>query len=109
MTAAVNTSGSQATTISTEHTLATVTAAGTYLCVVDLATLAQGDVVEVRAYGKAGSSDTERLRARATYGPGILSIPLVESIPLVSPHHLRFTLKQAAGTSRTFPWAIYEV
>ena len=108
MTVQVNTSGSQTATISTEHTLATVATAGVFLLVVDLATLVAGDVVELRVYGKARSSDTERLLHRGTYGPSPLASPLVMSVPLVSPHHLKATLKQTAGTGRAFPWAIYE-
>jgi hypothetical protein len=108
MTVQVNTSGSQTATISTEHTLATVATAGVFLLVVDLATLVAGDVVELRVYGKARSSDTERLLHRGTYGPSPLASPLVMSVPLVSPHHLKATLKQTDGTGRAFPWAIYE-
>lgn len=62
----------------------------------------------LRIYGKARSSDTERLLHRATYGPIPPSSPLVMSVPIVSPHHLKATLKQTAGTGRAFPWAIYE-
>ena len=108
MTVQVNTSGSQTATIATEHTLATVATAGVFLLVVDLATLVAGDVVELRVYGKARSSDTERLLHRGTYGPSPLASPLVMSVPLVSPHHLKATLKQTDGTGRAFPWAIYE-
>ncbi len=107
MTIAVKTSGSQTATISTEHDLATITDAGVYSLFVDLANLAAGDVVELRIYGKARSSDTERLVHRGTYGPTPVGAPLVYSVPIISPHHLRATLKQSAGTGRAFPWAIY--
>lgn len=106
---AVNTSGSQTATISTEHTLATVTGALVLVLAVDCAALVAGDVVELRVYGKARSADTERLLHRGTYGPSPLAAPLVMSVPIVSPHHFKATLKQTAGTGRAFPWAIYEV
>lgn len=107
--ATVKTSGSQTATVTTEHTLATVTDAGTFLVCVDLADMSAGDVVSVKVYGKARSTDTERLLHSGTYGPGIAATPLVQSIPIVSPHHLKVTLTQSAGVSADFPWAVYEV
>lgn len=106
---AVADSNSQTATISTEHTLTTWTGAGVFVLAVDLANLTGSDSVELRLYGKARSGDTERLITKATYGPGgPLVAPLVQSIPVVSPHYLRATLKQTAGTGRAFPWALYE-
>ena len=106
----VNTSGSQTATISTEHTLATLATGGVFVLAVDISALTGADVVELRVYGKARSSDTERLVHRGTYGPGgPVALPLVMSVPIVSPHHFKATLKQTAGTGRSFPWAIYEV
>lgn len=107
MTTAVVSSNSQTATISTEHTLDTITSAGVFVLAVDLSALAAGDVVELRVYGKARSTDTERLVHRGTYGPLPLAIPLVMSVPIVSPHHFKSTLLQSAGTGRAFPWAIY--
>ena len=107
MTVSVVDSNSQTAVISTEHTLATVTDAGVYVLAVDMANLAAGDIVELRIYGKARTGDTERLLHRASYGPLPLVSPLVESIPIMSPHHYKATLKQIAGTGRAFPWAVY--
>jgi len=104
----VNSSGSQTATISTEHTLATIATAGVFVLAVDMANLVAGDVVEVRIYGKADSTDTERLLHRGTYGPAALASPLIMSVPIMSPHHFKATLKQTAGTGRAFPWAVYE-
>lgn len=101
-------SGSQTATITTEHVLDTVAAAGVYSLCVDLAALVAGDIVELRVYGKARTGDTERLLHRGTYGPIAVSVPLVQSVPIVSPHHFKATLKQVAGTGRAFPWAIYQ-
>jgi len=107
MTVSVADSGSQTATISTEHTLSTPTSPGTYVLTVDAANLAAGDVLELRCYGKARSGDTERLLYRGTYGPAPLAAPLLQSLPIVTPHYARFTLKQTAGTGRAFPWATY--
>lgn len=107
---AVVDAGGQAATLDTEHTLgSTLTAPGVYVLCVDTSVLAAGDVVELRIYGKADSTDTERLLVRATYGPIPMVEPLVQSIPIVSPHHYRATLNQTDGTGRTWPWAVYSV
>ena len=105
---AVKIDGSQTSVVSTEHTLATVTDSGVYQLAVDVAAMVAGDIVELRIYGKARTADTERLLFRGSYGPVVVATPLVVSTPIVSPHHLKATLKQTAGTGRAFPWAIYE-
>jgi len=99
-------SGSQTATISTEHTLDTITTAGTYVLVVDTAAMVLGDRLVLRVYGKCRSTDTERLCQRATYSH-VQYQALVRSLPEMSPHHFRVTLEQQAGTGRAFPWAIY--
>jgi hypothetical protein len=110
MAVAVNSSGSQTATIGTEHDLATITAADVFQPVIDVANM-QGlitpDLLEVAAYGKARSSDTERLIAKwRTIGDP--PTDLWRLPPIISPHYLRLTLKQTQGSSRAFPWAIYE-
>ncbi len=112
MTVSVKTSGSQTATISTEHDLATISSdPGVYQLVVDLANLADGttpDIVELRTYGKARSSDTERLMEVWSF-VGAQGKPLFRSNPEINPHYNRYTLKQTQGTGRAFPWAIYTV
>lgn len=108
MTVSVNTSGSQTATISTEHTLATITTAGIYQLMTDLGNLAAGDIVELRAYGKARSGDTERLMwGPVSYGPIVPAQLLPPSPAIVTAVSLKFTLKQTTGTGRAFPWAVY--
>ena len=107
---AVNTSGSQTATISTEHTLATVASAKVLQLAVDVANLVGGtsaDILELRIYGKARSADTERLMFSQRY-VGAQTEPLAMSPPIISPHHFKVTLKQIQGTGRAFPWAVYE-
>jgi hypothetical protein len=108
---AVNTSGSQTATVTTEHTLATVTSAKVLQLAVDVANLAGGttpDIVELRIYGKARSGDTEREMFKQVL-VGAQAQTLVVSPPVPSPHHWKATLKQTQGTGRAFPWAAYEV
>lgn len=109
MVAAVKTSGAQAATVTTEHTLATVTDAGVYQLAIDVADLANGstpDLLEIRIYGKARSSDTERLMKSWSL-IGAQSEALWLSPPFISPHSYKATITQTQGTGRTFEWAIY--
>lgn len=106
MAVSVKTSGSQTATLDTEHALATITDAGVYVLAVDAAALASGESLRLCLYGKARSSDTERLVYQAAFS-NAQTEPLKESVPVVSPHHLRATLTQSGGTGRSYPWAIY--
>lgn len=111
MASSVNSSGSQTATISTEHTLATITAtAAVFSVVVDVANLTTSstpDILEIRVYGKARSTDSERLIKVWTM-MGTQSETLWFSPPLISPHYFKVTLKQTQGTGRSFPWAVYQ-
>ncbi len=106
MAASVYDSNSQTATLTNEHPLVTVTAAGTYQLVVDAANLVNGEYLTLRIYGKARSTDSERLLHEMTYAH-VQTCPLITSIPIVSPHHSKFTLEQNGGTGRAFPWAVY--
>lgn len=106
MAASVANSGSQTATLTTEHTLDTITTAGTYQLVVDAATLVNGETLRLRIYGKARSSDTERLLYEMSCQHA-QTAPLKASVPVPSPHHFKATLTQTGGTGRAFPWAIY--
>lgn len=111
MTVSVVNSGSQTATVTTEHDLVSYTTAGVFLVAIDLSNMADGstpDIVHIRAYGKARSSDTERLMEDWWF-VGSQSKPLFRTNPEVSPHHYRVTLTQTQGTGRAFPWAQYTV
>lgn len=110
MAVAVNTSGSQtATGGGTEDVLATVTSTpGIYILAVDTANMVDGDTVELRVYGKARSSNTERLIYRASFSH-TQADPLKESVAVATPHHIKVSLTQSAGTGRAFPWALYSL
>lgn len=106
---ATSATGSQTCTISTEHDLQSTTTAGCYIVSLDLNALTGGttpDILELRIYGKARSSDTERLIALHSF-VGAQSCPLFLSAPVVTPHHLRASIKQTQGTGRAVPWATY--
>jgi hypothetical protein len=101
-------SGSQTATIDTEHTLATLSAAGVYILVVDTANMVNGDTVILKLKTKCRSTDTSRLAYSATYAhaqaePNKYSVPVPSDVELIA------TLEQTDGTGRAFPWSILNV
>ena len=106
MAVSVKTSGSQTATLTSEHTLVTVTDAGIYMLAVDTANLVADEIVTLRIYGKARTGDTERLQFVGTVSAHS-SEKLLYGPPIVSPHYAKFTLEQNNGTGRVFPWAVY--
>lgn len=106
----VNTSGSQTTSGTTEHDLATITTANGYMLAIDVNDMVGGtspDILEIAVYGKARSSDTERLIKKYVL-VGAQTEKLFETIVFITPHHIRFSVKAVQGTI-TLPWAIYEM
>ena len=108
MAITVEDSGSQTATVSTEHTLSTLTTNKTFMPYVDCNALAAGEYVELKVKRKARSSDTERI-----YQTMIVSwlqsgvTPLVSFPPIAAgDSDYVLTLKQLNGTGRAFPWAI---
>lgn len=111
MAVSVKDSGSQTCTVTTEHTLATITDAGVYQAELDFNASVNGttpDLFEVRLYSKARSGDTERLQKVWSIIGAQSEINFLTP-PKISPHHYKLTLKQTQGTSRVVPWAIYTV
>lgn len=108
MTVAINTESSQTATISTEHTLATITSAGTYVLAVDCANMVNGDVLELRVYTKLTASDTSQLTYYAAYKHAQGALNKL-SVPVPAPIEFKATLKQTAGTGRAFIWAVYSL
>lgn len=110
MAVSILASGSQTAVVNTEHILntAATTAAGIYVCKVDLGTIVAGDIVELRMYGKVRATDTERLMwGPASYGPIVPSVLIAVAPADVCAASVKWTLKQVAGTARAWPWAIY--
>lgn len=108
MTVSENTGGSQTATIGTEHTLATVTTAGTYVLAVDTGNMVDGDTLELRLKTKVRTGGTSRLAYFVTYvnaqdDPNKYSVP----VPVIT--EIVATLKQTVGTGRAFPWSLYSL
>lgn len=108
----VNTNGSQTTTIGTEHTLATITTANVFELVLDVNALASGttpDILEATVYLKESSGGTERLLKTWTIGPGVQEEKEWKSPPVSSAVSYRVTIKQTQGSSRSIPWAVWQL
>lgn len=119
MALTVQASGTQTATIGTEHTLnaAAFTTSGVYVLSVNTVNMALGDTLELRAYAKCLTGDTNpELIYMATYAqktgdgaaPGSSAQGEIYkiSVPIPSPYSITFTLKQTAGTGRAFPWRV---
>lgn len=100
--------GSQTAVIDTEHTLSTVTDAGSYVLGVDVSNMVLGDKLTLRIKTKVRSSGTTRTTYIANYAH-VQSTLNVLSIPVASPHEFVATLEQTAGTGRAFNWEITEL
>lgn len=98
-------SGTQSATISTEHTLTTQTGGGTFVLVVDMNALVGGDTVELRIYTKCLSGGTERLAYYRLFA-NVQATPMKFSVPVPANISFKATLKQTAGTGRSFPWSV---
>ena len=105
MALAVVASGTQAATVGTEHTLATSTTGKTYVLVVDTGAMAAGDILELRIYTIVLAAGTERLAYIVVYAHA-QSDPQKYSIPVPANISFKATLKQTAGTGRSYPWSV---
>jgi hypothetical protein len=73
--------------------------------------MAAGDVVELRIYQIVLTAGTRRVAYFATFNgaqpaDNMIQISVPISNELTDTASLRFTLKQTAGTARSFPWKV---
>ena len=99
-------SGTQAATISTEHTLATLTGAKVYTLFVDCANMTDGDETEIRVYYTVLTAGAERLMYPPLVVRNAQSSMIKQSLPIPSDISCKFTLKQTAGTGRSYAWKV---
>lgn len=111
MTVSLYASGTQTATIGTEHFVSSPNAAGVYTFHVDMNAMVSGDVLEVRVYQMVLTAGTQRVLqyyyfsgAQPTDGKILVTDPLGNDLTDVN--SLRFSLKQTAGTGRSFPWKV---
>lgn len=103
--------GTQAATVGTEHTLFDSSASGSYQLQLDASVLAAGDAVEIRVYIAVLTGGTRRVvyfsrfvGAQPIDDAGKVTIPI--STELADSGAVRFTLKQTKGTGKSFPWKV---
>jgi hypothetical protein len=104
-------SGTQTCTIDTEHFLASPNVAGVFELVLDLNALANGDVLEVRAYQMTLTGGTARVALFAVFAdaqPPDVKIAVSEPLSneLAESNALRYSIKQTRGTGRAIPWKV---
>src|SRR5678816_1035681 len=104
----VSSSGTQTATIGTEHTLYNPTTSKFFTGLVDLTNMASGDTTEIRVYIIAKTAGSYILYHMQSYS-GVQTTPLVFLPPLPSDIGYKLTLKQTAGTGRTYDWKVFEV
>ena len=111
MAVTAHASGTQTATISTEHFLSSPNVAGTFVLVVDANAMAAGDVLELRVYQMVLTGGTARVAYFARFmdaqpADDLIKISVPVSNDLAEANALRFSLKQTAGTGRSFPWKV---
>ena len=111
MTVTAEATGTQTATVTTEHTLDDVAAAGTYTLHVDTDLMQTGDVLELRIYQIILTGGTRKIAYFQSYSgeqptTDLIKISVPISNELTDAGSLRFTLKQTFGTSRDYPWKV---
>lgn len=99
-------SGTATAAIGIEASTATLTPAAICQIIVDCSAMALGDVLEVRVYTPIAPGFAEKQLAMYV----IADIPTSlfrATLPQAMPVTARFGLLQAAGTQRSFPYAVW--
>lgn len=104
----LSSSGTQTSSVGSEHTLYNPTGNKFYTGYVDLTNMVSGDVVEIRVSLIVKTAGSYIQYWMSTYVDA-QSNPLVYIPSLPSDIGYKITLKQVAGTSRTFDWRIFEI
>ncbi len=89
-----------------EDTLASGTSApGVFQLRINTVNMADGDILELRVYTKANAGDTEGQAYYASMANAQNDV-LKISLPVATAEDIRFTVKQIAGTNRTYQWSV---
>jgi hypothetical protein len=112
-------SGTQSTTVPTEHFLSSPNISGQFQLALDLNALAAGDVLEVRAYAMGIAGGTSRVVKVWTFYGAQPADALIQFFPqnsdgvpewmansLTDTNALRFSINQTFGSSRSIPWRV---
>lgn len=101
----VHSTGTQTAVTSTEHTLATVATSGVFVIQLDLSNMVVGDYAEVVVKVRQTSGGAYKQQSYSLYAHAQADV-IQQSVPIVAPYGVEFTLKQTAGTGRDFPWLV---
>lgn len=106
-------SGTQSASVGTEHFLSSPNIAGTFTFHVDTNAMVAGDTLELRIYQMVLTGGTARVAYFQTFSGAQSADDLIKvSVPisneLTDTNSLRFSLKQTAGSSRSFPWKVLQ-
>lgn len=103
-------SGTLATTVGAEQTLATITGEGAYTLRLDCTAMASGDTLAVRAREVVVSGGTLVLSEEQTL-TGAQVPPTQNTVPIAvaAGGTLSFRVHQTAGVSRSIPWAVIKL
>jgi hypothetical protein len=108
MAVEVAASGTQTAVVGTEHSLSVQTGAKSYMAVVDVGVMLNGDEVELRAKVKVVAAGTRKLLDMV-----VLQHAQPEPVTVFGPYpagvDIEFSVKQTAGTGRAFDWAVWSV
>lgn len=105
-------SGTQAAVISTEHFLANVNVEGKFTGILDVSAMADGDILELRAYQVPLTAGTPRVvDIIYLYGAQPTDQLILEwgvdlKNELTDAQSLRYSLKQTHGVGRSYPWKV---
>jgi hypothetical protein len=99
--------GTQTATIGTEHFLGTdpKTTSTVAQVIIDLSNMAAGDVTELRIYRAAKAGATPKV-VEVWAAVGAQGRPIFVSPPIIFTANWRVSLKQTAGTGRSYDWSI---
>ncbi len=101
-------SGTQTATVTTEHTLSTISSAGNYYLKVDMKNMDIGDELILRLKDKVLTGSTSALMFKGTYSH-VQDEIVAASIPFSTVFETIATLEQTTGTGRSFEWAIVDM
>ncbi len=103
-------SGSQACTLDTEHTLTGAESTDVIAQLwIDVNPIAAGDVLVIRVKEKCLTGGTQRLVWEAAVGPTPPTQKMWVSPTMILLHDWDVTLEQTDGTGRTFDWSLRKV
>ena len=100
----VEQSGTLATS-AVEQTLATELDNRSYVLVVDLNAMVDGDTMILRLKREALSGGTQRAVVETVYS-GVQAVKIKQSDPVSGPYGIVATLEQPDGASRSIPWSL---